>query len=61
MGDLYGGKLMARVVPGAGRCYEFSDRPKIIKMLSEKLTPDLADEANKVFDFYIDIFSELSN
>lgn len=33
MGDLYGGKLMARVVPGSGRAYEFSDRPGLIKNL----------------------------
>lgn len=59
MGDLYGGKLMARVVPGAGRAYKFEDRPGIIKAFNDKLTLDLADEANLAFDFFIDIFSEM--
>jgi heme oxygenase len=59
MGDLYGGKLMARVVPGSGRCYQFDDRPGIIKKFNEKLTMDLGDEANKAFDFFINIFTDL--
>lgn len=59
MGDLYGGKLMARVVPGSGRAYQFDDRPGIIKAFNEKLTLDLGDEANKAFDFFIRIFQEL--
>lgn len=59
MGDLYGGKLMARVVPGSGRTYQFTDRPGIIKAFNEKLTLDLGDEANRAFDHYINIFTEL--
>lgn len=59
MGDLYGGKLMARVIPGAGRAYQFEDRPGIIKAFNEKLTIELGDEANKAFDFFINIFNEL--
>ena len=59
MGDLYGGKLMARVVPGAGRAYKFEDRPGIIKAFNDKLTMDLADEANLAFDYFIQIFDEL--
>lgn len=59
MGDLYGGKLMARLVPGSGKCYQFEDRPKIIKVFNERLTIDLADEANLAFDYFIDIFKEL--
>ena len=59
MGDLYGGKLMARVVPGSGKCYEFNDRPALIKSFNDKLTIDLADEANIAFDYFIKIFDEL--
>lgn len=59
MGDLYGGKLMARVVPGSGRTYQFDDRPGIIKAFNEKLTIDLGDEANIAFDHFINIFTEL--
>lgn len=59
MGDLYGGKLMARVIPGSGRAYQFDDRPGIIKAFNEKLTLDMGEEANKAFDFFINIFTEL--
>jgi hypothetical protein len=59
MGDLYGGKLMARVVPGSGRTYQFDDRPGIIKAFNEKLTIDLGDEANIAFDHFINIFTDL--
>jgi heme oxygenase len=59
MGDLYGGKLIARLIPGSGRMYTFDDRPRLIKAFNEKLTIDLADEANLAFDYYISIFDEL--
>ena len=59
MGDLYGGKLMARVVPGSGRAYQFDDRPGIIKAFNEQLTVDLGDEANLAFDHFIGIFKDL--
>lgn len=59
MGDLYGGKLMARVIPGQGRAYQFDDRPGIIKAFNAKLTLDLGDEANRAFDHFIAIFSDL--
>lgn len=61
MGDLYGGKLMARVIPGSGRAYQFEDRPGIIKAFNAKLTIELGEEANKAFDFFIDIFNDLYN
>lgn len=59
MGDLYGGKLMARVVPGSGKTYQFEDRPAIIKKFNEILTVELGDEANRAFDWFIEIFTEL--
>lgn len=59
-GDLYGGKIIARLVPGSGRMYAFDDRPGLIKKINEKLTEDLADEANLAFDYFIKIFNELT-
>jgi heme oxygenase len=59
MGDLYGGKLIARTVPGEGRAYQFTDRPALIKEFSKKLHIGLADEANDSFDWFIKIFSEM--
>jgi heme oxygenase len=59
MGDLYGGKLMARVVPGNGLMYQFADRAGLIKSFNDKLSSDLADEANLGFDYFMKIFTEL--
>lgn len=59
MGDLFGGKLMARVVPGSGFMYQFADRTGLIKAFNDKLTNDLADESNLGFDHFMKIFSEL--
>lgn len=61
MGDLYGGKLIARIVPGQGKAYQFEDRPALIKEFSSRLHIGLADEANVAFDWFIKIFTELGN
>jgi heme oxygenase len=59
MGDLYGGKLISRVVPGTGRWYEFENRAELAKKFNERVTLDLADEALIAFDWYKDIFQDL--
>jgi len=59
MGDLYGGKLIARVVPGTGRWYQFENRGDLAKKFNERITLDLADEAIVAFDNYNIIFQEL--
>jgi len=61
MGDLYGGKILARQVPGSARAYQFQDRPALIREFNQLLTPDLGDEANRAFDWFIEIFSELGH
>lgn len=59
MGDLYGGKIIAKRVPGSGTCYQFEDRPGLIKALDAKLSTDIVDEALLAFDLAIDVFEEL--
>ena len=59
LGDLYGGKLIARGVPGSGRWYEFENRPELVKKFNDRITVDLADEAIVAFDHYNNIFQEL--
>jgi heme oxygenase len=58
-GDMYGGKLLARLVPGSGYAYQFDDRPGLIKKINAKLSLELADEANYAFEWFIQIFSEM--
>lgn len=59
MGDLYGGKMISRVVPGTGRWYEFENRSELAKTFNERVTLDLADEALIAFDHYGKIFLDL--
>lgn len=59
MGDMYGGKAIAKRVPGAGRAYGFQDRPALIKAFDAKLHVGLVDEALKSFQLAIDFFHEL--
>lgn len=59
MGDMYGGKIIAKKVPGSGKAYGFADRPALIKALDAKLSTDLVDEALTAFDLAIEFFNEL--
>lgn len=59
LGDMYGGKLIARRVPGRGRWYEFDNRADLVKRFNAHLSMDLADEALTAFDWYGRIFQDL--
>ena len=61
MGDLYGGKLISRVVPGTGRWYEFENRGELAKKFNDRVTLNLANEALTTFDWYGKIFQGLWN
>lgn len=60
-GDMYGGSIMKKNVPGSGTMYDFVDKKRLIEGIANKLTPEMANEANKVFKFAIDLFEELAN
>jgi len=60
MGDLSGGQMIARKVPGAGRMYQFSGDIQETKEMIRALTnDDMADEAKKCFEFSTQLFKEL--
>jgi len=59
LGDMYGGKLIARRVPGSGQWYEFDNRADLVKRFTAKITPDLADEALTAFDWFHEVFQDL--
>jgi heme oxygenase len=59
LGDMYGGKLIARRVPGTGRWYEFDNRGDLVKRFNAKLSMDLAPEALVAFDWFGKIFQDL--
>jgi heme oxygenase len=61
MGDLYGGQMIKRVVPGDATMYDFENRKELIDALRKKLNVSMAAEANECFGFAIDLFTELAN
>lgn len=60
-GDMYGGAMIAKKVPGSGKMYEFEDKENLKTLLRELLNDDMADEANRCFEFAIRLFEELGN
>lgn len=60
MGDLSGGQIIKRYVPGAGKYYQFkTDTTDLKEKLREKLHDGMADEARLCFKLIKDIMVEL--
>lgn len=60
MGDLSGGQMIARKVPGQGRMYQFDgDKEAIKEKIRSKTTDDMAPEAAFVFESSTKLFKEL--
>lgn len=57
MGDLHGGQMIKRVIPGPHRNLEFTDVESIKRAMYAKLDDSLADEANIAFDWAIRIMN----
>lgn len=60
MGDLSGGQMISKRVPGSGRFYQF-DKPidELKQVVRLKLNDDMADEAKICFDFATKMFIQL--
>jgi len=59
MGDLYGGQMIKRLVPGSNSALEFVNKDDITLFIRNNCTTDMADEANLAFDYAIQIMNEL--
>jgi|TARA_B110000503_G_C7098444_1_gene392697 heme oxygenase len=60
MGDLSGGQMIARKVPGKGRMYQFEGDTDALKAaIKSKTTDAMADEAKYVFESAATLFKEL--
>ena len=60
-GDMYGGQIIKKRNPGSGTMYDFENVEELKTQIREMLTDDMADEANRCFEFAIRLFEELSN
>jgi len=60
MGDLSGGQMIAKRVPGSGRYYKFKQDDDFLKEhIRSKLNDNMADEAKVCFDFATKMFQQL--
>jgi len=58
-GDLHGGQIIKKRVPGQGKMYEFDNRKDLIAGVRELLNNDMAEEASKCFGFAEKMFEEI--
>jgi len=60
-GDMYGGQIISKRNPGSGKMYKFDNVEELKTTVRARLSEDMADEANRCFQFAIQLFMELSN
>ena len=58
MGDLYGGQMIKRIIPGSHKSLEFEGRDELIHKIRLKLDEDMYKEANVAFDWAIKMMRE---
>lgn len=60
-GDMFGGSIIAKKVPGSGAMYVFENKENLIVRVRNLLDDDMAVEANSCFTYAIKLFEELSD
>lgn len=60
-GDMYGGQMIKKRNPGSGTMYNFDNAEELKARVRALLTDDMADEANRCFEFAIELFKELDH
>ena len=60
-GDMYGGQMIKKRNPGSGKMYEFENVEELKTKVRSMLTDDMADEANRCFEFAMQLFEELED
>ena len=59
MGDLYGGQMIKTKVPGSGKMYDFENMQECVGSIRAIQNDEMAEEANKGFQYIINILDEL--
>jgi heme oxygenase len=60
LGDLRGGQMISKKVPGSGKYYEFESPNELATSIYSQLNDDMAEEAKKVFDYATRLFIEMN-
>lgn len=61
MGDLSGGQMIRKKIPGKGTMYDFKQPDELKTAIRERLNDDMAPEARICFQFATDLFKEMHN
>ena len=59
MGDLAGGQMIAKRIPGSGKFYQFENPEELKEAIRARISDDMADEAIICFDFATQLFKEM--
>lgn len=60
-GDMYGGQMIRKRNPGSGKMYDFDNVDELKTTVRSMLNDDMAEEANRCFEFAMQLFEELGN
>ena len=60
MGDLAGGQMIAKRVPGSGTMYKFENGEELKNKIRSKLNDTMGDGANVAFDFAISLMKDMN-
>ena len=59
LGDLRGGQMIAKKIPGTGLYYQFQNSDELANIIYSKLNDSMADEAKIVFNYATQLFIEM--
>jgi len=59
LGDLRGGQMISKKVPGSGKYYEFDNPDELANSIYSNINNEMVDEAKKVFDYATKLFIEM--
>ena len=58
MGDMFGGQMIKKIVDAPSKHLEFENTKELVTTVRSMLTDDMADEANKAFEWAIKLLRE---
>lgn len=61
LGDMFGGQMMAKLLPGSNNMFKFNDLPKLMAGIRSQLDLSMADEANIAFDYNIKMIKDFND
>ena len=61
MGDLFGGQMLAKLLPGSNNMFKFDNIPTLVKGIREKIDVSMADEANVAFEHNINMIKDYND